>query len=76
MKSTSVKVFLKTMAEYNTVTINLSFTAENGYELNVRCLPGTTTFEITDSFKQKVVLHHSLETATAYIVAFMATVEN
>lgn len=72
MKHSSVLVFLETMHEYNTVKINQVFTAEDGTSLSVRCLLGTYTFEITNSYTQEVIQNDSIEETSAYIVAFIA----
>lgn len=72
MKFNSVKVFLETMCEYNTVKINQVFTTEDGISLTVRCLPGTTTFEISNSHTQEVFQNESIEKTAEYIVAFLA----
>lgn len=75
MKYDSVKVFLETMCEYNTVKINQVFTAPDGQSLSVRCLPGTTTFEITNAGTQKVIQNKSLENTAEYIVSFLTSYE-
>ncbi|ETP68015.1 hypothetical protein AC739_17860 [Planococcus glaciei] len=73
MKYDSVKVFLETMCEYNTVKINQVFTAEDGQSLSVRCLPNTTTFEITHSFTQEIVQNDSTEETAQYIISFLSS---
>lgn len=73
MKVSSVKVFLETMCEYNTVNIHQVFASEAGPSLSVRCLHGTTTFEITHSDTQEVVHSGSIEQAADYIIAFVAS---
>lgn len=73
MKFNSVKIFLETMCEYNTVKINQVFTKKDGQRLSVRCLPGTNTFEITDSNTKELIQIESLEKAADYIVAFLAS---
>ncbi|MDN7247185.1 hypothetical protein QWY16_11015 [Planococcus shenhongbingii] len=73
MKYNSIKVFLETMSEYNTVNINQVFTTEDGQSLSVRCLPGTTTFEISNAQTQVVIQSDTLEKTAEYIVAFLAS---
>lgn len=73
MKYDSVKVFLETMCEYNTVKINQVFTAEDGKSLSVRCLPNTTTFEITHSITQEIVQNDSTEETAQYIISFLSS---
>ncbi|MGK7377331.1 hypothetical protein ACSFXN_05780 [Planococcus sp. 1R117A] len=73
MKYNSIKVFLETMSEYNTVNINQVFTMEDGQSLSVRCLAGTTTFEISNVHTQEVIQSDSLEKTAEYIVAFLAS---
>lgn len=73
MKVNSVKVFLETMCEYNTVNIQQVFASEAGSSLSVRCLHGTTTFEITHSETQKVIHNESIEQTADYIIAFVAS---
>jgi hypothetical protein len=72
MKFSSIKVFLETMCEYNTVKINQVFTSEEGSSLTVRCLPGTTTLEISNSNTHEVFQNDSIEKTAEYIVAFLA----
>lgn len=73
MKVSSVKVFLETMCEYNTVNIQQVFASEAGPSLSVRCLHGTTTFEITRSDTQEVILYESIDQTADYIIAFVAS---
>lgn len=73
MKYDHIKVFLQTMCEYNTVKINQVFTTEDGQKLTIRCLLGTNTFEITNSYTQEVVLNDSIEKTAEYIVSFLAS---
>lgn len=75
MKFHSVKVLLETMCEYNTVKINHTFTTETGESLSVRCLPGTTTFEISQSSTNEVIQNDSIEETTGYIVSFLASAD-
>ncbi|WKA59286.1 hypothetical protein QWY16_03795 [Planococcus shenhongbingii] len=73
MKVDHVKVFLKTMVEFNTSKISQGFTTEDGHSLSIRCLPGTTTFELTNSQTQEVVQNDSIDETAQYIVAFLAS---
>lgn len=75
MKYNSVMVFLETMCEYNTVKINQVFSAEDGHSLSVRCLPGTTTFEISDSRTLELIQSDSVEQTAKYIISFLASYE-
>ncbi|MGI2328180.1 hypothetical protein [Planococcus sp. YIM B11945] len=73
MKVNDVKVFLKTMGEYNTSKISQVFTTEDGHSLSIRCLPGTRTFELTNSQTQEVVENDSIDETAQYIVAFVGS---
>ncbi|MGI2327258.1 hypothetical protein [Planococcus sp. YIM B11945] len=73
MNFNNVKVFLKTMCEYNTTKIDQVFTTEEGYSLSIRCLPGTQTFEITNSQTQEIIQNDSIEETAHYIVAFITS---
>lgn len=73
MKFSSVKVFLETMCEYNTVQICQSFTTDDGQNLSVCCLPGTTTFEVSNSQTQEVLQIDSVEKTAEYVVTFLAS---
>ncbi len=73
MKYSSVKIFLDTMCEYNTVRINQVFTTEDGQSLSVRCLPNTKTFEITNAVTQEVIQNDSIENTAEYIISFLAS---
>jgi len=73
MKIDHIKTFLKTMCEYNTTKINQVFTSEEGHSLSIRCLPGTQSFEITNSQTQEVIQNDSIEETAQYIVAFLAS---
>lgn len=69
----TVKLFLETMCEYNTTKISQVFSSEDGHSLSIRCLPGTTTFEITNSQTQEIIHNDSLDETAQYIVAFIAS---
>ena len=73
MKISSVKVFLETMCQYNTVNIKQVFAAEAGPSISVRCLHGTNTFEITHSQTQEVIHNDSIDQTAEYIMAFIAS---
>ncbi len=73
MKFESVKVLLETMREYNTVKINHTFTTEQGESLNIRCLPGTPTFEIVHSSTQDVIQNDSIEETADCVITFLAS---
>lgn len=73
MEPNSIKTMLNTMCEYNTSNIRQVFSTEDGHSLSIRCLPGTMTFEITNSQTQELIQHDSLEETTTYILAFLAS---
>ncbi|WKA59291.1 hypothetical protein QWY16_03820 [Planococcus shenhongbingii] len=73
MNFNNVKVFLETMVEYHTMDIEQAFTTEDGHRLSIRCLPGTTTFEISNSQSQEVFQNDSIDETAQYIVAFIAS---
>ena len=73
MKVNDVTIFLKTMCEFNTSKITQVFTTEDGHSLSIRCLPGTTTFEMTNSQTQEVFQNDSIDETAHYIVAFIAS---
>lgn len=73
MKYNSVKVFLETMCEYNTVKINQVFTKDDGQSLSVRCLPNTKTFEISNAVTQEVIQNDSIENTAEYLISFLAS---
>jgi len=73
MEYSSIKVFLETMCEYNTVKINQVFTTEDGQSLSVRCLPNTNIFEITNAVSEEVIRKDSIENTAEYIISFLAS---
>lgn len=75
MNYNSLKIFLETMCEYNTVKIKQVFTTEDGQSLSVRCLPNTQTFEISNAITQEVIQYDSIENTTEYIISFLASYE-
>lgn len=73
MKFNDVKVFLETMRAYNTTKISQVFTTKDDHNLSICCLPGTRSFEITNSQTQEVFQNNSIEETAEYIVTFIAS---
>jgi len=73
MNFNSVKMFLETMCQNNTASIQQVFATEGGPSLSVRCVHGTDTFELIHSQTQEVLHIDSTDQAAEYIITFIAS---
>ncbi len=67
MKKNHISDLLSTICQYNNVRIIQTFTLENKDLISVRCIPNTTTLELTFLETEAVELYNSVEEAAAVI---------
>ncbi|MFD1863519.1 hypothetical protein [Planococcus chinensis] len=68
MKLESIETLLTTVCEYNTVRITQVFTRGPIDWISVRCIPSTSTLELTYLQEQKIELHDSVKEAAETIL--------
>ncbi|WP_203334816.1 hypothetical protein [Planococcus beigongshangi] len=67
MKKNHISDLLSTICQYNNVRITQTFTQEGNDLISVRCVPDTTTLELTFLETGEIALYNSVEEAAAFI---------
>ncbi|PSL40972.1 hypothetical protein B0H99_103104 [Planomicrobium soli] len=67
MSSESIKALLETICQYNTARITQTFSKDDMDVIHVRCLPGTSTLELTFIENEQIEHYDSINEATKVI---------
>lgn len=67
MKKNHISDLLSTICQYNNVSITQTFTQDGNDLFSVRCVPNTTTLELTFLENGKIEHYESIEEAVAFI---------